>query len=165
MIGLYININIFLCILQTSDDYDKVCDFYQQNNNNNRDVPLHLGFIFDNTTSTKTLQIMILINWYLNDFRGNDLFNERFVVYIIIIILQVPHVYECPTTPRILGRMKRDITKHNILVFIGGCDINTINTFANDSLLKTKVLFYTGMNRGQVCKQNSYIYYIMLYIN
>lgn len=61
--------------------------------------------------------------------------------------------------------MKRDITKHNILVFIGGCDINTINTFANDSLLKTKVLFYTGMNRGQVCKQNSYIYYIMLYIN
>lgn len=59
--------------------------------------------------------------------------------------------------------MKRDIRKHDILVFIGGCDISTINTFASDSLLKTKVLFYTGINKGQVCKQNSYLLYYIFF--
>lgn len=76
---------IYIIIIQTTGDFDKICDFYQQNNSNSqKDIPIHLGFIFNDLSSTGSLQNIILINWYLNDFRGNGMFDERYIVYLYI---------------------------------------------------------------------------------
>lgn len=50
--------------------------------------------------------------------------------------------------------MENDQSQYNIRVFIGGCGIESIETYSNSVSLQKSLLFYTGINEGNICKQN-----------
>lgn len=50
--------------------------------------------------------------------------------------------------------MENDQKEYNILVFIGGCGIESVKLYSNSLSLQDSLLFYTGTNEGNICKKN-----------